>query len=153
MSNKIEKLVPDFLTCKRLKDLGYPQDIKFFRWTTGPVEYKANGRVNYNECLIYDYGFMPPDYKPDKSSCAAPTETELFRLLPNYINLDDFGYHLVVWKTESNYQVKYLHRNSTRFLNKQLVGKADKKLANALAKMVIWLVKNNYLDFKNASSS
>jgi hypothetical protein len=71
----------------------------------------------------------------------APTATELLQLLPAWIN----NYDLIIKKCVNEYEVKYCNPDDS----KRLAIEFDSNIANALAKMRIYLLENNLITIED----
>lgn len=121
---------------KQLKEAGFPQDPKesYFAWEIG-----TDGKP-YLEKNIIEKGGDEPSY------FAAPIADELLESLPNTLNRgSEIPWYLVIRKVietvdNDEYQIFY-----ERGFNNHIVMEFDENLADALAKMWLYLKKHNYL--------
>ena len=116
--------VPDFEYCKKLKELGYPQDggdwywIKLITWGKPRLIYPGD---DFDELV----GLSEKEF-----FVKAPTVGELGKLLPDFV---EFKLNGKFWiKDKENYRYLVNDRNE----------------ANARAKMLIWLIENDYVSLK-----
>lgn len=124
--------VPSLELCKKLKELGYPQHHYGFIW--------AKFKKGEDFCLLYNEG----DYNKDMLKICfdewhkAPTVHELGEWLPIDINLirKIENSNAAIWIVYSKaYKYSLLHKFS------------GQTISNAMAKMLIWLVENDYISF------
>ena len=149
------KEVPSLELCKKLKEISYPQDKYGFYW----VRLKGS-LVNENEWdLIYwDEEYIRwdergkyillggcdccADYLDIIEKIKAPTVRELIEILPDKIEFDKKDYYLCMTKDCIGY-------------NRIIVGDLgaidmfcnEKDIANRIAKALIWLAENGYVNF------
>lgn len=126
---KLEQQVPTLELCKKLKELGYPQEGLFSWW--------FNKEVRFEPTVLFE--------KPTHDeSCTAPTVAELGKWLLPYINSDSNHYSFTTDKWEESWVLSYWSQK----LQKMLFSVDTETEANARAKMLIWLVESGYLEFK-----
>ena len=130
---KLEQQVPELKLCKKLKELGYPQEGLFY-WCNPYMRACSD-----SEYKIYDLPTSTKDY-------VAPTVAELGDWLPKTIHKDG---RLEGCGTDVYYFQHY--GDYTGYWNasgKSLGGlQKENTEANARAKMLIWLVENGYVSF------
>ena len=157
---KPELEVPDIEYCKKLKEIGLPQNTGGFYW----AEYKGEVSLIYNKDIPH-YSFYESDIV-----FKAFTIRELGEWLPSSIEKEYFytseakrifenrllsdieeryliKYYFVIEKKDGKWFCKYERLNYDEPVI--LVLFSDIKLSNALAKMLIWLIKNGYVGFEN----
>jgi len=158
----IYKEVPRLELCKKLKKLGYPQDGGGWYW----LELKHSTSYEKKELAYFSYAEIQIIKKEAKKweqvlekanvkvkitnttidRYKAPTVRELIEWLPSSLRKDPFYYYLIINKSAISYE-----RNITVNLTVSLFSEGiNNNLANALAKMVIWLAENNYVEFNNS---
>jgi hypothetical protein len=119
----MEKITTSLELSKELKENGFKQD-SIFAW------YKVNGKYHNSYYRHHE-----------KDDICSPTAEELLEELPEMIE-DDVVYFLTMRKDRVSY----------RSLNNNILGTGqiyyESKLCNALAKMWIYLKKNNLLEGK-----
>ena len=134
--NNLEKHVPLLETCKKLKELKYPQENSQFFW----INKKSGGNLVYTyscySCHDRTRWFQQVNHRDDM--IAAPIVTELLEFLPNNPG-HNFGY-VITKKGDSSYLLElYAIKISHVFKNDNL--------AEALALMLIHLVENKIVSF------
>jgi len=157
---KPELEVPDIEYCKKLKEIGLPQDTGGFYWT----KYKGEINLIYNEDIPH-YSFYESDivfkaftirelgeWLPSSIEKEYSCVSEAKRIFENRVVSDiekdySISYYLIIEKIDEKWFCKYerLDYNEPVIL----VLFSDVKLSNALAKMLIWLIKNGYVRFEN----
>jgi len=119
----IKKEVPSLELCKKLKELGFPQDGG--GWYYYRYYYDNEFYIGLKEEIAWEEN---PEYY------YAPTVRELGEWLPE--EYEEFKLGEKFWvKDKRDY--KYLV--------------CDRKEVNARAKMLIWLIENGYVSFKKES--
>ena len=122
-----EREVPCLELCKKLKELGYPQNEEGFYWVLEKVGYNYEWKL-----LFVDSSFTINNYK-----IKAPTFPEMLEWLPSY-----------VWFNKNeNLKNKYEVNDSYHAHTER-----DRTLSNACAKLLIWLRINNYIEFRKEES-
>lgn len=138
--------VPKLETCKKLKELGYPQDNREYDW-------------DFNDkWLVWS---TSSEYKPcSDERVAAPLATELLEWLPNELTFTNnnpqsmyrgiqYGFERLYIEKTKLYTVTYCNYTCTE-------GELDKEeyhptvantLPEALAQMLIYLVENKIVNF------
>ena len=133
----ITKEVPSLELCKKLKELGFPQEGGGWYWDLE------------DRCLVLIWA-----EGVDNSLIKAPTCSELGEWIPDYIDIDGkrFVYRQTLrrkskygYYDKSPYWVGYADEHD---MYDFIVGKEGKTEANTRTKMMLWLLKNKYLDFK-----
>ena len=134
--------VPDFEYCKRLRELGYPQDggdwywVKLVTWNKPRLIYPGDG---FDELV---------DLSEKEFFVKGPTIGELVEWLPSNIKEDYLiSYYFRIERTDEEWFCKYERLSYDEPVI--LVLFSDIKLSNALAKMLIWLIKNGYVRFED----
>jgi len=134
----VEKEVPSLELCKRLKELGFPQDDGGGWYWVEPIKYFYNKRIVFWNEKFERY------YKENKDyiiRIKAPTCRELGEWLPTanekqcfytYKNSDGW----TIWEDENG-----LYDKEGNYIT------ADTE-PNARAKMLIWLRENGYVKFE-----
>ena len=153
----LEKEVPSLELCKKLKEIGYPQDTDGYLWTNARKVWLCGESWEITEDFYlsdekpyYPLGGIPStDWWKQKRDewfsrlilYKAPTVRELFDMLPGFIKIKEAVAFLIIDKDEAFFS--YTHNNisdgSPYF---------DGKLSDRLAKMLIWLKQHGYIDFK-----
>ena len=154
---KLEQQVPTLELCKKLKELGYPQEGLFW-WSNAEIRYRfcdleCNYKKKYKELILIGKYKLPlgEDYyesdfeEGEKIECyVAPTVAEMGEWLIDSGGSKDietimycYGRGWVYCENEAEYQFRYSSSDGTHGTE-----------ANARAKMIIWLVENKYLEFK-----
>ena len=134
MSLKLEAQVPSLELCKKLKSFSYPQEGLF--WWTNTWD-KDEWQVD-----MYPIIEVMKDGKKRKPvKFIAPTVAEMGEWLPNYVK-DDTNYLQIVKSNDGKF---WFIQYDNGFGNMETEGKTE---ANARAKCLIWLVENDYIDFK-----
>lgn len=80
---KLEQQVPSLELCKKLKELGYPQESLFY-WTF----YKDHSQVLYTQQEVFK-----ESWKVDPNYCSAPTVAELGELLKPFSSATSTWYN------------------------------------------------------------
>jgi len=158
---KPELEVPSLELCKKLKELGYSQNAGGWYWVD-----LGNGWKPRIEWL----GVVDEEIPPEDFYIKAPTIRELVEWLPSNIEKEysyasetkrifenrivsdiekdySISYYFIIEKTDEEWFCKYERLNYNEPVI--LVLFSDVKLSNALAKMLIWLIKNGYVRFEN----
>jgi len=145
------KEVPSLELCKQLKELGYPQEGGGWYWVKTKTIGKETWRVGFQVKREDSYGRMHIDYQgefsiPDievEEVVKAPTCRELGEWLPVEIhNLLGTYYHIKFSKPG----FVYWYEDNDEHALGNFYARASTE-ANARAKMLIWLVENNYILF------
>ena len=126
----LRKEIPSLELCKRLKELGFPQDSGGWYW----VKFADRDRWR----VMYD-GII--DYEQVEEVIKAPTVRELGEWLPDEFVSGRVGENNIVC---FNLELDPAVRSMFPTMN------ADTE-ANARAKVLIWLVENKYVDFERSS--
>jgi hypothetical protein len=134
----IQEITTDLEISKELEENGFPQDGLFW-WIKFAEGYKVKDEAKVDTyCRYYD--------TDDTTFYSAPTAEELLKELPKnvkwktlFINNQDlyFLFYADIGRNDEN-------RNVTLYKEKEI--QSDKKLCNALAKMWLYLKKNNLLE-------
>jgi len=149
----VEKEVPSLELCKRLKELGFPQNRSWIIWVKEKDLPECQGLceiLGENGEYILTFGWLIPE---NIEYIKAPTCRELGEWLPDHLILDKrkpcsvlifrkFWYkespqnpkERLVWCIYYDYEIKFRSIADTE--------------PNARAKMLIWLVENGYINFK-----
>ncbi len=125
---KLEDIVIDFEYAKKLKELRIKQESLFYWQYQNEYDEKFNAKWEIVETPF-----------PDEIYLSAFTSDELLEMLPNMI--EEF-YDLTINK-DNYYNVSYTE--CTHFEIKTIYYEEENKLSNALAKMLIWLIENDYV--------
>ena len=134
-----KKEVPSLELCKRLKELGYPQDGGSWYWDLWPVKPRLVFLATWEN-------FIPLMRKPkDKWLMKAPTLREIIEWLPLEIEYEGETLWLDLDRPdESQFIVSYC-----RYCDGTCpIAIGDDDIVNAPTKMLIWLAKNGYVKFK-----
>ncbi len=133
----METHVPKQETCKKLKELGFPQGAKFY-WVK---EYHVTKKDEIELAeLIYKSELEGSHIK----LAAAPLATELLEWLPETIQKEKETLELQITKSFNEYWVIYARAINSEYINITETG----QLPEALAQMLIYLVKNKIVGFK-----
>lgn len=123
---------------KILKDLGVKQESLWY-W----IKLKSNEKILNYECF-YIYHDKKDPLEPTLDSFSAFTSSELLELLPRIINKPESYFIEIVKTVDNDFFVVY-----KSYLDKTLIGKIDKNLSEACAKMLIYLIENGFLDINH----
>lgn len=127
--NEIEKHVTSLELSRRLKGLGCPQR-SYFDWV------KENGELTiWNPTQVSDYVTGNQEFL-----CSAYLSSELGEWMPEFVK---------TYKRSGEYWCDYLYLENPRLDEDYARTEVQSIEANAKAKMLIWLVENNYLDPKS----
>lgn len=132
--NEIEKHVTSLELSKRLKELGFPQR-SYFDWV------KENGELTiWNPTQVSDYVTGNQEFL-----CSAYLSSELGDMLPTIeqYNLKQERLADNIWYV--TYEAFKYNARYGDYIG-ELCGKTE---ADIRARMLIWLVENNYLDPKS----
>ena len=143
----VKKEVPSLALCRKLKELGYPQEGGGWYWVKTKTIGKETWRVGFQVKREDSYGRMHIDYQsefsiPDievEEVVKAPTCRELGEWLPWYLPELKF---LNAERNEDGFHYCY---NEETFNGCYIIADTE---PNARAKMLIWLVENGYLCFE-----
>lgn len=144
----------------KLKELGIKQDSLFYRFGTPDLQYIF--------CKEYEQ-YSPQVNLNIKNGYAAFTAEELTKFLPERIikeeiivingekHLINYDYHLKISYFEEStghYHCSYigypiLQGFTLSNLGSSSFGEHDEKMSDAIAKMLIYLLENNLMEFKN----
>lgn len=128
----IEKEIPKFELCKKLKELGYPQDDGLFYWLLLPTWDEPE--------LVYAYGSFGQEINNLPAfKFKAPMVQELSEWLPS--NAGNLELHIA----GGYYGWKISYENDNWIDFDLFVG--GRKLADALAQILIKLHEKGYVDF------
>ena len=142
------KEVPTLELCRKLKELGYPQDRDWLVW----VKYKElpdnkGGDILYEQGeYILTFGWEVPN---EVRTIKASTARELGKWLPERIETSDDTYSLVIEKYDDGWTVEYKSYNpySIEPFDSLIIISAD-TLSYTMGLMLEWLIKNGYVNFK-----
>ena len=163
---KPELEVPDIEYCKKLKDLGFPQNgggwywsidnqgkvfLSFFqKMTNGDIEHDE--RINFLKRIkaptVRELGeWMPSSIEKEYSYASGAKRIFENRVVSDIEKNYSISYYFIIEKVDEEWFCKYerLDYNEPVIL----VLFSGVKLSNALAKMLIWLIKNGYVRFEN----
>jgi len=129
------KEVPSLELCKRLKELGFPQDGGGWYW----VKIKKRWRLcldndRFNDC-----------WEKVEKVIKAPTVAEMGEWLPPALNLKEGDAYLYIDRPEENLWILSYSLRDSFICPIAVDGETE---ANARAKLLIWLVENGYMSFK-----
>lgn len=140
---KLEQQVPTLELCKKLKELGYPQEGLFwwiFHWMDN--EKKKDWEIGF------DRGWGIETSEVSETKLVAPTAVELGEwLVKEHNGLCSYYWSYIKERWECNTHIKDEKKgwqNNSQMLHME----HDETEANARAKMLIWLVENDYVSFK-----
>lgn len=149
---ELNKQVPSLELCKKLKELGYPQEGLFW-WKLQII----NGIKQWN--IVNE---KPEDYK-EELFCVAPTVAELGERLPMVINDSNGEYMAIQMQTSDiTFVPKKLKNRMIKTMTKkwkvwyddgfrdehEIVGFIDETEADARAKMLIYLLENKLISLE-----
>gem|GEM_PF-5734743 len=168
-----EKEVPSLELCRRLKELGFPQESNggwyWRRKISSKVEYELVFIKRFPKiCPLFDFPLDPDEFKgeccvggeckkgssiEDWIKCEenplikAPTCREILERLPDVIVKKEHKYFL---RIEKDTILELFKKGIHHYIVAYGISfyQWDKTLPNAGAKMLIWLAKNGYVDFK-----
>jgi len=135
----LQQQVPSLELCKRLKELGYPQEnlfmlVKYEMWKEPQVWNSDIAKEFSSVCLS---GKREYEY-------AAPTVAELGEMLPVKVIERNRDYEMKTWRDWVNgkleWFVQYQSEEGEGFFRRQ-----DPSEANARAKMMIYLLENKLI--------
>ena len=128
-----EKEVPSLELCKKLKELGFPQEGGGVCWVVveGCKHKKTKWGLKFYE-KYEDIPYWAVCYK-------APTCRELGEWLPHKIDKNGKGYYLNIGLTVISYDA---------YDDDSIAYVADKDEPSLRAKALIWLAEKGYVDFK-----
>ena len=134
----IRKEVPSLELCKRLKELGYPQDWDGWRWEK--LRGKSEYEIGYVENPLYKLNPFVDDF------IKAPTVRELGEWLPDKIPLNEYGRKGVIrfYKEKG----KYIYTIYDLVKDDDIEFFSDEYEVNARTKLLIWLKENEYIEFR-----
>ena len=156
--NWLEKEVPKLELCQELKELGYPQDGEGYYWVKTKEGWKLAIKISNLWRIVGRY----LGEKDEESirfggchCCAVDLEIEekikapTCREMEEWLVQDFYGcfFHTAKWK--DTWFVYYMDkRGDLWFPNLSKAEVEGKNEPDARAKMLIWLVKNKYISFK-----
>ena len=123
------KEVPSLELCKKLKELGYPQDGGGWYWDTK------------DRILVFTWEEEVID-----DLVKAPTVAEMGEWLPPVINLKEGDIYLEIYKLPKNLWILSYCFEDSFICPIAVDGETE---ANARAKMLICLVENGYVSFES----
>jgi hypothetical protein len=135
---KIEQQVPEPELCKRLKELGYPQEGLFWWHNWKWVNEGQPKTTTTGGWTIKGKGFPP--FFPAERDCVAPTVAELGEWFTGQYEYD-CKLHQTRHGWNSEFAILCTKLPDNKF--EWVYGETE---ANARAKMLIWLVENGYVD-------
>lgn len=142
---KLGQQVTNLELSEKLKELGYPQEGLFW-WID------VSGYFEQQYAVMHlDESAFGNKHITENIVCVAPTVAELGEWLPFKIEMGkDTGY-LCIDKLRSSFsstvwKVAYVSPDTFQTLRECAI--SEETEANARAKMLIWLVENNHLEFK-----
>jgi hypothetical protein len=158
MKNNLTQHVPSLELCKQLRDAGYPQEGSCFYWQIVEDNHNVEPKIiNYYhepKSGVYNSDIQCVQDVDDswKEYCvAAPLASELLERLPGFIAKDGLILGLEIKKYNGVYNVCY------RWVDDQdnggfedLDAIEEVKEVDALAKMYLYLSKNNLLEESDA---
>ena len=126
---ELENQVPTLELCKKLKELDYPQEGLFWWKTDRRKERVVSDKTVQMMLCRYNRARRRSNVEWEFPYIVAPTVAELGEYIKNWFN------GAVLRDTNGNY---------VSIMSDDIC----KTEANARAKCLIWLAKNNYIDFK-----
>ena len=123
---------------QRLKELGLPQDSKFY-WIKEKVasEYQLIGMGIYE--VAEQYGDISVSFEDEtEDDASAYLATELLEWLPYSIEYEDVIYRLAIHKNKTDYHAFY-------GANVSLHTEFNSTLPNVLGELLIWCVEEGYV--------
>lgn len=134
---KLEQQVVSLDLAKKLKELGVKQE-GHFRW---------HDEGKHGAVVWEDDGMAVP---LGVKTFSAFTVAELGEMLPKRIELEDCGVRLSIEAVrpfvEFEYLVKYYGEHDRNQMLSEKYDKVDKNMANALAKMLIYLLEHKIIE-------
>lgn len=129
---ELNKQVVNLELSKKLKELGYPQE-GLFMWVESYASVEIWGTTNIGQYPSYSM------------LCVAPTVAELLDKMPSGARVLDWSLD----KCDGIYTC-WLFRTDNINAEKNGIHMEDgyENPANCLAKMLMWLVENNYVEFR-----
>lgn len=144
----IEKQVCSLELAQKLKELCVPQE-SYFAWYDENENMELACQNNNGIFRFKDGAIIPPSHG-QRNYCAAFTVAELGEMLPSMILGDDEDDqdHILFLEiskdaNEDYWDVEYSYFEGAQFIEH------DYNLANAMAKMLIYLIENNLLNVKD----
>jgi hypothetical protein len=129
---ELKDIVIDFELAKELKELGVKQNSLYY--------YKEFN----NGDLIHEIKDWIPEHH-EQYKISAFTSDELYEMIPYLINSDGKKYYLIIEKGyETQVFYKTLNDRDLEIPNFDFI--LDKRLCNALAKMLLYLLKTKYME-------
>ena len=135
---KLEQQVPSLNLCRKLKSLSYPQEGLYY-WDNYYIAWNVfwKGYPIHEKCGVGDIIDEHTLWQPDETSVVAPTVAEMGEWLPASIRRKRFSCDK--WPS-GRWFISY------RELGEEGgIMETDRIEANARAKMLIYLLENNYL--------
>lgn len=140
----LEQQVCSLESAKRLKELGISQQSLYSYVDMGDYRQKKySGYKPYFKLVDYDCAKARRYNEFPDEQYSAYTVAELVELLPNRLVGKNFILELVIFKGNQEYTIGYRGEPS----DKNIWAGAD-TLANAIAKMLIYLIENKLMEVK-----
>lgn len=147
----ITKEVPDLELCKKLKECGYPQEGGGWYWVKWNESEPYVLGITFDRRNFYKQdGWVTTFPQNSKFLVKAPTIRELGEWLPGHIKR--LGDLIVEKRYDGSWIVKYEEYDDMYEEKYNSMEEIDETEANARAKMLIWLVENGYLNFKESGN-
>lgn len=151
-----EQIVANYEFCKRLKEIGFPQDTLFAYQTF--IRHKEERE--YLTLNDFKNPIITFRVKLNGIGIAAPTADELIKFLPAYIKKHNETYLQVIRREprykDRDYLIYYEDESSGKLLTKGMDNECifvdENNMANLFSKSIIWLAENGHIDFKEASN-
>lgn len=132
----IEQQVPTLELCRKLEELGYPQEGLFW-WSGDDRSWSISGSVSGFGAAIEGSSYV---YE-SKEICLAPTVAELGEWLPTNTQVK------LNWRQGHAIATRNILKFGNNIENEGNMTIVERTEANARAKMLIWLAENKYVDF------
>jgi len=147
---ELKDIVCDLKYAKLLKKYGVDQTKSFAVFYGNGLLYEFD-EANRDMCGMLS---RRENKKVQERFTAAFTSDELLEILPKNIpnNFNDHSdyYFCMGYDSENHFPIVYYEDNDLSGSEETLVVKYDKKFSNALAKLLIWLIKNKHVILGNS---
>jgi len=148
-----EKEVPSLELCRRLKELGFPQESSDSGWYWGIRNYQRELLFcNHSQVTLWiKYHQEELGYR---EIIKAPTLREILEWLPYFIEAESkilkrtTSYYLYFQKLGKDFYKVYYKWEYNEYYQIIPEGCIEADINNACVKMLIWLAENGYVKFK-----
>jgi hypothetical protein len=156
----LEQQVAPLDLCRRLKELGAPQDSEFM-WYAGKVttwwarEFARDLLTAEQVSVAYDPEAVARYRAAQDTVCAAYTVAELGALLPLHVEADDEsgGYWFHVWRTPGEHHgAQYVRNSRTHSRLDAIASGAGATEAEARGALLVELVERGVVTFEKAAT-